>query len=135
MGKESIKFKKSSELKEKIDQIIDSLKLTHIDKRRIFCVISEGSKAKAYARVWGLSRIFQEAANLQPIYVIEIIAKHFDKLSKEEQIKVLIHELLHIPKTFSGALLSHRGRYHRIGKREVEGMYKLYTNLYCQNNI
>lgn len=84
---------------------------------------SNGSRARAYARIWGLSRIFQITAGYKPTYVIEVLSKHFDQLNEKEKIKVLIHELLHIPKTFSGALKSHRGRYHRIGKREVDELF------------
>ena len=53
-------------------------------------------------------------------YIIEVIAQRFDKLDSREKIKTLIHELMHIPKTFSGALLSHRGPHHEINDREVE---------------
>jgi predicted metallopeptidase len=31
---------------------------------------------------------------------------------------------MHIPKTFSGALLPHRGRYHKINDKEVERILK-----------
>lgn len=67
-----------------------------------------------------MSRLFKEVAGLEPHYIIEVNAKRFDKLSERDKIKTLIHELMHIPKTFSGALLSHRGRYHSINDREVE---------------
>lgn len=117
-------FENAADVKKIIDKLIGNLSFTHLKKEQIFCVRSEGSKARAYARIWGLARIFQEAAGYKPTYVIEVLAKYFDKLPEEEKIKVLIHELLHIPKTFSGALKAHHGRFHRINKREVENWYK-----------
>jgi predicted metallopeptidase len=113
-----------------VERIIENmLKLnmfSHVRQKSIYCVRSVGSKARAYARIWGLSRIFQFAAGYRPTYVIEVLSRYFDKLNEKEKIKVLIHELMHIPKTFSGALLSHRGRFHRINNREVEKMYENY---------
>jgi len=67
-----------------------------------------------------MAKIFHEVVGIEPNYIIEVNAKRFDKLSDRDKVKTLIHELMHIPKTFSGALLSHRGRYHRINEREVE---------------
>ncbi|HLL60554.1 MAG TPA: putative metallopeptidase [Candidatus Nitrosocosmicus sp.] len=110
-----------------LDRIITKLEWSHLKPHYIYSVRSQGSTARAYARIWGLSRIFQVAAGYKPTYVIEVISKYYDKLPDDEKTRVLIHELMHIPKTFSGALLSHKGRYHRINKREVEKWYKVYV--------
>lgn len=105
-------------------QLVKKLAFGHIDISRLFFIRSSGSKARAYARIWGLSRVFQVAAGFAPTYVIEVISERFDKLPDSEQIKVLIHELMHIPKTFSGALKSHRGVHHAINSREVEKLFE-----------
>jgi predicted metallopeptidase len=55
---------------------------------------------------------------------LEVLAEKFDKLNHEEKKKILIHELLHIPKNFSGALLAHRRRGARIDRQRVEQLFK-----------
>jgi len=41
---------------------------------------------------------------------------------------VIIHELMHIPKNFSGALVPHRGIHKRIDHRAVEKLFQMYKN-------
>lgn len=125
--KKSVKmdFKIAPDVRKVVEVLVKRLSLEHVDLGSVYFVRSQGSKTRAYARIWGLSRIFQIAAGFKPTYVIEVISKYYDKLPQEEKVKVLIHELMHIPKTFSGALKSHRGPHHRINSREVEKIFKL----------
>ena len=114
------------EVKKDIEVLVGRLHFTHIIPSQIHCIRSLDAKTRAIARIWGMAPLFHIVAKLPVNYIIEVIAKRYDKLDRREQIKTLIHELMHIPKTFSGALLSHRGRYHRINDREVE---KILQNL------
>jgi predicted metallopeptidase len=119
-------YKLAPEIKRQIKVLVKELNFSYIKSNQIHCIRSYDAKTRAYARIWGMSRLFKEVAGLEPNYIIEVIAQRFDKLSEREKIKTLIHELMHIPKTFSGALLSHRGPHHEINDREVE---KILRNL------
>lgn len=110
----------------KTEEIIETLKLGHVDQFRVICMRSRGSTANAYARIWNLPRIWQKALGVKTYYIIEVIAEKFDPLPEAEQEKVLIHELLHIPKTFSGALVPHECFGKRIDWRSVEEVYRIY---------
>jgi Predicted metallopeptidase len=119
-----MQYQIAKDVKEKVDQLINQLKMDYIDEKRIYCIRSFDAKTRAIARIWGMSRLFAEVCGIKPCYIIEVNNKRFDKLSERDKIKTLIHELLHIPKTFSGALLSHRGRYHRINDKAIENILK-----------
>jgi len=119
-----MQYSPAPEVKEKIILLVNELKFDHIKLRNIHCIRSFDAKTRAIARIWGMAKIFKEVAGIEPHYIIEVNAKYFDKQSPREQLKTLVHELMHIPKTFSGALLSHRGRYHAINDREVEKILK-----------
>lgn len=119
-------WNKASDIKKDIEHILKVVDMPHIDSSRIFCYRTTGSKSRSYARIWAFPKIFQDALDLKPAYVIEVLSRHFDKLSDDDQKKVLIHELLHIPKNFSGALLSHRsgGRRLEVQARKLFEEYK-----------
>lgn len=117
---------KASDIAREIDIIVSKLDLTYIDCKRIICLRSFGSTSRARARIWSFPRIWQLALSFPACYIIEVLEQHFDRLSSDEKQRVLIHELLHIPKNFSGSLLPHRGRARRIDSRCVE---KLFTQL------
>lgn len=119
-----MKYQLAPEIKKQIEILVKKLKFNHIKIENIHCIRSYDAKTRAFARIWGMAKIFKEVAGIEPHYIIEVNARRFDKLPRREQIKTLIHELLHIPKTFSGALLSHKGRYHRINDKEVEKILK-----------
>ena len=117
----------AGEIKKDIEQILRTLDFPHIDSSRIFCFRTQGSKSRSYARIWSMPKIFQRALNIKPAYIIEVLSKYYDKLDDDSKKKVLIHELLHIPKNFSGALLPHRSR-HRHLQTEVNKLFKEYKN-------
>lgn len=115
----------AADIKKQIRDLIRNLNFDHLDHTRIICFRSIGSSSRARARIWSFPRVWQLALNLPPYYVIEVLAKHFDHLKEDDKKRVLIHELLHIPKNFSGSLTPHRGRYHRIDARRVETFFRL----------
>lgn len=106
-------------------EILNHIDLPHIRIDRIFFYRTKGSKARAYARTWSFPKIFQDALSLEPAYVIEVLEEYYDKLSDEEKKKVIIHELLHIPKNFSGALLPHKTKNRQIHQL-MDTLYKNY---------
>ncbi len=115
----------AKDVKRDIAKVLKTIDLPYIKNARIFCYRTTGSKVRAYARTWAFPKIFQRALDVTPAYVIEVLAKHYDKLSEDEKTKVLIHELLHIPKNFSGALLPHRTRSRNL-HHEANRLFKEY---------
>lgn len=118
-----MEWEKAEDLKKEIEQLVAKLELNYIVTSRIFCFRTTGSKSRATARIWAFPKIFQQVLDLQPAYIIEVISEGFNKLSTERKTKVLIHEMMHIPKNFSGSLLPHKYGHKRID-REVERLYK-----------
>ena len=104
----------ASDIEADIKNLVESLDLQYLNPRRIFCFRSHGSVSRARARIWSLPRIWQIALGCQPGYCIEVISEKFDKLTEKDQQRTLIHELMHIPKNFSGALVPHLRRNMRM---------------------
>ena len=118
--KRGLHWEPADDIKKQVVHLVESLNYDHVDKDRIFCYRSSGSTSRSYARIWGLNRIWQMALGQEPGYVIEVLSEKFDGLNQDKKNEVLIHELLHIPKNFSGALLPH----HRKGKRNFHDRVK-----------
>ena len=123
-----MEWEEAEEVKKDIEHIINILEFTHVNPSRIFCYRTNGSKSRSYARIWAFPKIFQTALKMEPAYVIEVLAKYYDRLDSDKQKQVLIHELLHIPKNFSGALLPHRGRNRHLEKNANQ-LFKEYKQL------
>lgn len=117
-----IRYERADDIEEEIGDLIQTLQMSHIDGSRVVCVRSRGSKSKGIiARCHGLSRIMQLALNEKPQYVIEVVSERFDTLSEEDRVKVLIHELMHIPHSFGGGFRTHRPH---VTRRKIEKMYR-----------
>lgn len=118
-----MKWFEAPELKREVEDIVVQLSLEHLQHGRIYCYKTTGSKSRAIARIWAFPKIFQQVLFIEPAYIIEAISERFDKLSPDKKTRVLIHELLHIPKNFSGSLLPHKYG-HTLIEKEVEKLFK-----------
>jgi len=100
----------------------------YIDSTRLVFMRSRGATSRARARIWSFPHIWQMALNKPAYYIIEVLSQYFDKMSDDDKTRVIIHELMHIPKNFSGALVPHRGIHKRIDTRTVETLFRQYKN-------
>ncbi len=115
-----IKYEPAEDVCKAIELILSTGMFPHIKPGRVKCVKSKGSKSRAIARIYGLPKPWI-VVGLEPGYVIEVVSERFFKLSCKEKVKTLIHELLHIPATFSGGLRPH-GKI--VNGRRVNAYYR-----------
>lgn len=122
-----LEWEEANDVKSQAEQLLKVLDFPYIKSSRIFFFRTNGSKSRSYSRIWTFPKIFQKALGVEPAYVIEVLSKYFDKLNEDEQKKVLIHEFLHIPKNFSGALIPHKGRNRNLSK-QANILFEQYKN-------
>lgn len=125
-SRRDVEWVPAPDISKELELLVNALEFSHVPMSNIKAFRSFGSKAYARARIWAFPKVWQLALKLPPHYVIEVISEKFDHLSSDDRRRVLIHELMHIPKNFSGSLVSHHGRYHRISHRTVEELFNLY---------
>lgn len=102
-----MKYDYAPDLKTRLIDIVKRLNMGHIDINRVECLRSFGSSTKrTIARCHTIGKVMQKGMKVNAFYTIEFLEK-FDKLSLSDQDKVIIHELLHIPKTFGGGFRQH----------------------------
>ncbi|MBA7627078.1 hypothetical protein ES703_34539 [subsurface metagenome] len=93
---------------QKIAEEISVLLFPHVKIDRVRCFRSYGtSSRRTIARCHSIGKLMQKAMNVPAFYALEFLSERFDKLSKEKQIKVIIHELMHVPASFGGGFRHH----------------------------
>jgi len=102
-----IKYHKDESLRPLMERVKERYKLNHVKTKNVFLFRSTGSKSRAIARCWSFPKIWQKALELETHYVIEVIHERFEKLNEYQKEEVMLHELLHIPKSFGGGLRNH----------------------------
>jgi len=97
--------------------------MPHVKFSGVYAVRSQGSQAVGtIARCHALGKIWQKCLDINAVYIIEIISEQFDSMDREGQDKTLIHELMHIPKSFGGGFKHHN----IVNSKNVNKLYKLY---------
>ena len=102
-----MKYEYAEDLKKRAEEIVRLLGLNYIDMSRVEFIRGYGSSARrTIARCHALGKLMQKAMKTKAFYAIEFLDR-FEKMSMEEQDKVIIHELIHIPKSFGGGFRQH----------------------------
>lgn len=120
-----MKYEYAPDLQERMKEIISVLEMNHIDVERVQCLRSFGSSTRrTIARCHTIGKVMQLAMKTKAHYAIEFL-ELFERMSREEQDKVIIHELMHIPKTFGGGFRQHDF----VCDKNVEIMHEMFRNL------
>lgn len=120
-----IKYDEAPDVKDLVQRIATQLHLHHIELSEIYCYRSVHSRSRrTVARIHNLSKLWQRALKRSAGYLIEVISERYDRLSQEEKEKVVIHELLHIPKSFAGGFRPHKGN---ITRKKIEALHEKFV--------
>jgi predicted metallopeptidase len=122
----TISYQEAQDIQRKIELIVKVLDMKHVNPSRVYCIRSHGSSSRGIiARCHSLPKIMQQVLAIEPAYIIEVISETFDKQKEEEQVKTLIHELMHIPKTFGGGFLHHNV----VTRAKIDKLYTKFKHL------
>lgn len=126
----SIKYQYAPDLQEKANEI-SNLLFPHFKIDNINCLRSYGSSSRrTIARCHALGKVMQMAMKTDAFYAIEFISERFDRMPEQEQIKVMIHELMHIPKSFGGGFKHHDW----VCDKNINKVYDKYIQLKNNGN-
>lgn len=116
-----MKYDFAWDIQGRMREIVKKLEMNHVIADNVVCIKSYGSKSRGtIARCHALGKIMQKALNRKGFYVLEFLAERFDKMKDEDKIKTIIHELMHIPKSFGGGFKHHD----YVTERNVELLYR-----------
>ena len=117
-----MKYEFAPEIQFKAEEISKIL-FPHVDIENIKCFRSYGTSSRyTIARCHALGKLMQKAIGIKAVYVLEFLSERFDKFDEEEKIKIIIHELMHIPKCFGGGFKHHNV----VTNKNVNKYYKEY---------
>lgn len=117
-----MKYEYAPDLQRKAEEMSRML-FPYIKIHRIKCFRSYGSSSKfTIARCHSLGKLMQKALNTDAFYALEFLSEKFDKLSKEDQLKTILHELMHLPKSFGGGFKHHDF----VCEKNINKYYKKY---------
>jgi predicted metallopeptidase len=120
-----MKYEYAPDLQQRMIEIASLLGMSHLKLERIECLRSTGSSSKyTIARCHALGKLMQRAMKTKAFYAIEFLER-FEKLSKKEQDKTIIHELMHIPKSFGGGFRHHD----YVCERNVDLLHQKFESL------
>ena len=118
-----IKYQKADDIKKIAEEVVNKLRWVHIRLDDVAFLRSFDSKSRrTIARCHALGKAMQIGLARKGFYLVEVIAERFDKLSDEEKTKTIIHELMHIPKTFGGGFKHHN----IVNEKTVKKIYEKY---------
>ena len=105
---------------------ISKLFFPYVQLENVKCFRSLGTSSRGtIARCHTIGKLVQKALDVKAIYVLEFLSERFDKLDEEEKIKTIIHELMHIPKSFGGGFKHHDF----VCNKNINKCYKEYMRL------
>jgi len=105
---------------------ISRLLFPHVKIERVKCFRSYGtSSRRTIARCHALGKLMQKAIGIRAVYALEFLSERFDKMSSVDQTKTIIHELMHIPKTFGGGFKHHN----HVTIKNVNQVYAQYMEM------
>jgi predicted metallopeptidase len=117
-----MRYEFAEDLQRKAEEI-SKIIFPHIDITRIKCFRSYGTSSRGtIARCHSLEKLLQRALGIRPFYVLEFLSERFDKMSEEDKIRIIIHELMHIPNGFGGGFKHHNF----VNDRNIKKLYLLY---------
>ena len=124
-----MKYEFASDI-QRIAEEISKMLFPYIKMNRVMCFRSYGtSSRRTIARCHALGKLMQKAMGVDAFYSLEFLSERFDKLDKEEQVKTIIHELMHIPKSFGGGFKHHNW----VTEKNINKYYKEYSKRNNEN--
>ena len=126
-----MKYEFAPDLQKQAEEISRML-FPHVDLVNIKCFRSYGTSSRwTIARCHALGKLMQSALSRKAFYALEFLSERFDNLDEEEKIKVIIHELMHIPNCFGGGFKHHNF----VTEKNVNKCYKEYKRKKNENQF